>query len=74
VRASGQIVRGREEAGPDPQELLRDTDYDNGSSNDESVSSYLDRWVPGSGFFFFGHLCDLVERWLKLGLERKEPA
>jgi hypothetical protein len=49
VRASGQIIRGREEAGPDPQELLQDTDFDDGSSDEEFVSSYSDRWVPGSG-------------------------
>jgi hypothetical protein len=49
VRASGQIVRGREEAGPDPQELLRETNFDDGSSDDKSVSSYSDRLVPGSG-------------------------
>jgi hypothetical protein len=49
VRASGQIIRGREEVGPDHQELLREADFDDGSSNDESVSSYSDRWVPGSG-------------------------
>jgi hypothetical protein len=37
VRASGKTVRGREEPGPDPQELLQDTDND-GTSDDESVS------------------------------------
>jgi hypothetical protein len=69
VRASGQMVRGREEAGPDPQELMRDIDYDDGSSDNESVSSYSDRWVPGSGtpgFFWsclggpFGPLSSVV--------------
>jgi hypothetical protein len=65
VRASGQIVRGHEEAGPDPQELLRETNFDNGSSDDESVSSYSDRWVPGSGMpgsfcLVFGPLAPVV--------------
>jgi hypothetical protein len=48
-RASGQMVRGRGEANPDPQELLRETNVDDGSSDVDSVSSYTDRWVPGSG-------------------------
>jgi hypothetical protein len=43
------MVRGREEVGPDPQELLRETSVDDGNSDDDSVSSYTDRWVPGSG-------------------------
>jgi hypothetical protein len=43
------MVRGRGEAKPDPQELLREADFNDGSSDDESVPSYLDRWVPGSG-------------------------
>jgi hypothetical protein len=43
------MVRGREEAGPDPQELLRETSVDDGNSDDDSVSSYTIRWVPGSG-------------------------
>jgi hypothetical protein len=33
------MVRGREEAGPDPQELMQDIDIDDGTSDDESVSS-----------------------------------
>jgi hypothetical protein len=40
VRASGKSVRGQEEPGPDPQELMRDTDIDDGTFDDESVSSY----------------------------------
>jgi hypothetical protein len=43
------MVRGREEAGPNPQDLLRETSVDDGNSDDDSVSSYTDRWVPGSG-------------------------
>jgi hypothetical protein len=49
VRATGKMVRGRSESGPDPQEHLLDTDKDGTSHDDESVSSYLDRWVSGSG-------------------------
>jgi hypothetical protein len=49
MRASGKMVRGREEVGPDPQEHLRDTDIDDGTSDDESVSSYSDRWIPEIG-------------------------
>jgi hypothetical protein len=49
VRASGQVVRGREEVASDAEELLQEADFDYGSSDDESVSSYSDRWVPGSG-------------------------
>jgi hypothetical protein len=49
LRASGKMVRGRSESGPDPQELLRDTDNDGTSDDDESVSTYSDRWVPGLG-------------------------
>jgi hypothetical protein len=49
VRASGKMVRGRSESGPDPQELMRDTDNDGSSDDDESVSTYSDRWVSGLG-------------------------
>jgi hypothetical protein len=49
VRATGKMVRGRSESDPDPQELMRDTDKDGSSDNDESVSTYSDRWVSGSG-------------------------
>ena len=58
LRASGKMVRGRGELGPDPQELLQDADNDGSSGDDESASgSESDRWVPGlSGpaFFWFG--------------------
>jgi hypothetical protein len=43
VRASGKMVRGRSELGPDLQEHLRDTDNDGSSDDDESVSTYSDR-------------------------------
>jgi hypothetical protein len=37
VRASGKMVRGRKEASPDPQELLRDTDINDGTFDNEFV-------------------------------------
>jgi hypothetical protein len=56
-RASGKMVRGRCESGPDPQELLRDTDND-GTSDDELVSSYRT-----GGFQDQAGLVSLVLSW-----------
>jgi hypothetical protein len=45
VRALGRVVEGPVEGGLDD----KDEDVDEGNSDDASVSSYSDRWVPGSG-------------------------
>jgi hypothetical protein len=46
VRAAGKVVEGPVDGGLDDEE--EDVD-DEVNSDDASVSSYLDRWVPGSG-------------------------
>jgi hypothetical protein len=51
------MVKGRSELGPDPQELLRDTDNDS-TSDDELVSSY---WT--GGFQDQAGLVSLVLSW-----------
>jgi hypothetical protein len=45
VQAARKVVKGPEEGGFGDEE----EDVDDGDSDNDSVSSYTDRWVPGSG-------------------------